>query len=124
MLSILCAALLAFTAGDGSSVGDQPAAKIEIVCKPQALIRGTRILIADLADILPPGTTAHRLGQISFGARPASGFSRVVSKHEILQCMVMAGEDAARLAGSDIERLSPTRSGILFAPGRQIRDHR
>ena len=97
MLSILCAALLAFTASDGSSGGTQPVAKIEIVCKPQALIRGTRILIADLADILPPGTAAHRLGQIPFGARPASGFSRVVSKHEILQCMVMAGEDAGRL---------------------------
>ena len=97
MLSILCAALAAFATGDGSSRVDKPGAQIEIVCKPQALIRGTRILIADLADILPPGTAAHRIGQIPFGARPAAGFSRVVSKHEILQCMVMAGEAAARL---------------------------
>ncbi len=96
MLSITCALLLAMQGGN-SEPGDQPEKQIEIVCRSQAMVRGTRILVGDLVDILPPGEEAHRIAQIPFGARPASGFSRIVTRHEVLQRVVMAGEDASRL---------------------------
>lgn len=97
MLAIVCAALTSMTGGQVPAAAE-PEPQIEIVCKTQALVRGARILIGDLVDILPPGEEAHRIGLIVFGTRPAAGFSRVVTSHEILQCMVMAGEDAGRLA--------------------------
>ena len=96
MLNIACAVLVSFASGGEGSGGEKPQ-KTQIVCKSRALIRGTRILVGDLVDILPPGEEAHRIGQIPFGLRPASGFSRIVTVHEILQCMVMAGEPAEGL---------------------------
>ncbi len=81
MLTIACAVLVAFASGGEGSGGEKPGKKTQIVCKSRALIRGTRILVGDLVDILPPGEEAHRIGQIPFGVRPASGFSRIVTKH-------------------------------------------
>ena len=82
MLSITCALLLGMQGGNVEP-GDQPEQQIEIVCRSQTMVRGTRILVGDLVDILPPGEEAHRIAQIPFGVRPASGFSRIVTRHEV-----------------------------------------
>jgi flagella basal body P-ring formation protein FlgA len=97
MLSITCALVLALQGGNFDPGGDQTEKQIEIVCRSQAMVRGTRILVGDLVDILPPGEQAHRIAQIPFGPRPASGFSRIVTRHEVLQKVVMAGENASLL---------------------------
>ena len=57
MLSITCALLLGMQGGNVEPGGDQPEQQIEIVCRSQAMVRGTRILVGDLVDILPPRET-------------------------------------------------------------------
>lgn len=121
MLSITCALLLALQGGNVEPDGDNPEKQIEIVCRSQAMVRGTRILVGDLVDILPPGEEAHRIAQIPFGVRPASGFSRIVTRHEVLQRMVMAGEDASGLHVTGAREIVVQPAFTVIAP-QEIRD--
>lgn len=68
---------------------------------------------------LPPGAAR---GDVRFLTHLAS--RRPTRSTPVTAVLLRHGSHRSLTAGSDIERLSPTRSGILFAPGRQIRDHR
>ena len=92
--AMLLACTLLFGGGDGA----QPA-KVRIVAKADALVRGGEILLRDLAQVeTDDAVLTDRLLEVSFGRRPSFGFTRVLSAHDVLQRLVREGLAAEQLA--------------------------
>lgn len=87
-------AITLFLFAPGGDEKDKPA--FELALKNTALVRGADIRLADLCDIAPAGQEAFRLGQLVFARSPTSGYTRAVSRNEILQTLATAGHPAAR----------------------------
>jgi flagella basal body P-ring formation protein FlgA len=94
LASIVICALLA--GGDGPSV--------EVRCKTEASIRGTEILLADVAEVRVDDTELlARLLAISFGPRPGFGYSRQLSRNDVMLRLAHEGLslDGLHLTGAD-----------------------
>jgi flagellar basal body P-ring formation protein FlgA len=89
---MLSLALLAAGGGDGDK------ADFEIVLKATATTRGTQVLLCDLVDVQPAGKDAFAIGQLVFAPAPVPGYARVVTRTEVLQALVLAGQPADRFA--------------------------
>ena len=75
----------------GGGEGDKAKA-VRVICKADADIRGTEVLLRDLAEVsTPDDDLTARLLRISFGRRPAYGFSRVLSRRDILRGALASG---------------------------------
>jgi flagella basal body P-ring formation protein FlgA len=95
LASILTCALLA-AAGDGP--------RIEVHCRTEAAIRGTEILLADVAEVrVDDPELLARLLAISFGPRPGFGYSRQLSRNDVLLRLAREGLalDELRVSGAD-----------------------
>lgn len=93
MLHIMMSlALLAAGGGDG----DKP--DFEIALKATATTRGTQVLLCDLIDVQPAGKDAYAIGQLVFAPAPVPGYARVITRTEVLQALVLAGQPAERFA--------------------------
>lgn len=74
-------------AGDGEG-----GTRVTIECKDQALIRGTEVLMRDVAKIetrLPELT--WRIAEIKLANRPAYGINRIFGRHDLLMQLVKTG---------------------------------
>ena len=91
----LFALIVCTAAGEGE--GNQPPS-IVVHCKQDAEIRGAEVLLRDLADVRSDDAelTARLMG-ISFGRRPAPGYSRVLSRQDVLLRLVRAGVGSSAL---------------------------
>ena len=123
-LTFLLSAALIGTAGDppGSGGGDDdPPARtggeVHIHCKREALLRGTRILLGDIAEIRTDDAALRdRLYDVEIGTRPGMGFNRVLRARDVLQRLVQVGLSAEsfELGGADeivVQPLSQTLDG-------------
>lgn len=83
--------------------GADAAPPIEIRCLSQALVRGVDVRLRDLAEIqCADPTLAQRLGDVSFGRRPARGFNRALPQMGIRAQLAAEGlaPDQLRLTGA------------------------
>lgn len=95
--------LLALLQAPGDGPQAPPAPEVRILCRPEAQVRGTDILLGDVADIACSDLAlASRLAEIRVAARPAFGFTRLVTQHDVLQWAIQAGlgGDSIRLLGA------------------------
>lgn len=79
--------------GDG-----EKASAVVVQCRADAEIRGTDVLLRDIADVRTDDVElAERLGSLSFGKRPAVGFNRLLSQQDIKLRLAQEGLRDARL---------------------------
>lgn len=108
---LLTLALAALPGGDGPSPVSRPLLRIEM--KVEAQIRGTQVLLRDVADV--GGNDAvlvERVQQLALGRRPAPGFSRTLGVDEVRARLAETGLAADAVAWS-----GPRETGLvpLFA---------
>lgn len=96
MITELCAMLTLLLSGLSGGGDEDEKAKFEVVLKSGALARSTEVTLADVADVLPPGREAKALGATVIGKAPTLGWTRSLTRHELLQALVLAGHDAGR----------------------------
>lgn len=90
--------------------GGEEEPKIVIQCKADADIRGAEVLLRDLAMVQTDNADlTERLMATSFGRRPAFGYSRILSREDILARLMREGLKAAviKLAGASRVALHP-----------------
>jgi flagella basal body P-ring formation protein FlgA len=97
-LHAIASALLAAAAAFAPP--DPPA--FEVTLKTNVLARGLEVTIGDLADVAPAGADSLAIGSLRFGPAPVPGFTRTVTRTELLQALVAAGHaaDSFRLKGA------------------------
>jgi flagella basal body P-ring formation protein FlgA len=99
----LSALFLALTLAAGGDDGAPRRVPIVVALKTDALVRGTEVLIGDVASIDAPSLeVAERVARISFGRRPGLGFHRVLSDRDVLARLLQDGLLAAdvKVAGA------------------------
>ncbi len=87
-------------AGLGGGEGDKTTKPkpIHIRCKEDARIRGTHVLLRDLAEIsAPDAARTKRLMEVSFGRRPNSNYNRIISRQDVLARLYKEGFQAKDL---------------------------
>lgn len=95
MLTALCTCLALFGDGDPTVV---------LRCKSDAQIRGADVRLADLAEIkADDAALIARLAEISFGQRPGFGYSRQITRNDILLRLAREGlsVDDLQISGAD-----------------------
>lgn len=92
----LCAAL-------GGGGGDDPPQKPELRLRPAVALRGLHVTIGDLCELKPVDATTQAIAQVRFGPAPVNGYSRTVSRTDVVQALAAAGVPLAALqiTGSD-----------------------
>jgi flagella basal body P-ring formation protein FlgA len=81
--SLAVLALASFGGGEGDKITKPKS--IRIRCKEDARVRGTHVLLRDLAEIhAPDAARTKRLMALSFGRRPNSSYNRIVTRQEVL----------------------------------------
>ena len=76
---------------------------MRILCRTEAQVRGADILLGDVAEIASTELAlASRLNEIRVAARPAFGFTRLVTQQDVLQWAIQAGlpGDSIKLLGA------------------------
>lgn len=96
-LALLCALAAAIGGGD-----DKDKAVTSVKLRPAASIRGLDVTVGELCD-LPGDAAGAALSRIRFGAAPAQGFARSVTRADIVQSLAAAGVDLAtvKVEGAD-----------------------
>jgi flagella basal body P-ring formation protein FlgA len=89
-MSILATILLAGVACGG---GENDGKSLELRLRPAVSVRGLDVTIGDLCEVLPAGSEALALAQVTFGPAPASGHARTVLRAEVVQALAAAGRD-------------------------------
>jgi flagella basal body P-ring formation protein FlgA len=90
MLLTTAIAAALFAAASGRP--DPPA--FEVALKANVFARGLEVTIGDLADLTPAGADSLAIGRLRFGPAPVPGFTRTVTRTELLQALVAAGQPA------------------------------
>jgi flagella basal body P-ring formation protein FlgA len=106
---ILCAGS-ALAGGDGrkaTPAAPAPArpqhSTVEVRCRSQALVRGVDVRLHDVAEVIADDPAlAQRLGEVSFGRRPARGFNRVLPQSGVASQLALEGlaPEQVRLTGA------------------------
>lgn len=102
MLSTLIMSLALLTPG-----GD---ATVVLRCKSEAQVRGTDVRLADLAEIKAEDTALiARLAEVSFGQRPGFGYSRQITRNDIVLRLAREGlsVDDLQILGADAVIVQP-----------------
>lgn len=100
MTSLALLGLVLIAGGSGGGDDDAPKAPpaIEVHVRADAEIRGTEVLLRDLAEVQTDDLElTARLLQVSFGPRPAFGYNRVLSRQDLLLRLAREGLAAERL---------------------------
>ncbi|MFN3243337.1 MAG: flagellar basal body P-ring formation chaperone FlgA [Planctomycetota bacterium] len=71
--------------------GDDPPAQPDLRIKPATTVRGLHVTIGDLCEITPTNAQTLAISQIRFGPAPVNGFSRAVSRTDVIQALAAAG---------------------------------
>lgn len=92
MIHALLACLILGSAAAPGGGDDDKEKTVVVQCKADAQVRGTDILLRDVAEIRThdPELT-QRLAQVTFGKRPAFGFNRVLSRQDITMRLLREG---------------------------------
>ena len=78
-------AVLALASFGGQSDTATLPKPIHVRCKEDARVRGTHVLLSDLAEIsAPDAERTKRLMALSFGKRPHPNYNRIVTQQEVL----------------------------------------
>ena len=93
MFAFAAAALLtAFAQDPAPQVEPSPKAPaFEIELRANALVRGLRLTLGDLADVQPAGQDAATIANIQLGTAPTPGAIRTITRNEFLQTLVANG---------------------------------
>lgn len=90
--------LTSMLAVQGERAGEAAAPVVVVECKTDADIRGAEIQLRDLAEVRTPDPElTQRISEVSFGRRPAFGFSRIISRQDILMRLTGEGLRANQL---------------------------
>ncbi len=104
MLTTLTTTLLCLTPQHAGDEPKPPAApEVRILCRTEAQVRGADILLGDVAEIASTELAlASRLNEIRVAARPAFGFTRLVTQQDVLQWAIQTGlpGDSIKLLGA------------------------
>ncbi len=89
---LLCTTTLAALPHDPPVASTNDKARVLVRCKTEALIRGTAVLMRDLATIETTSADLQsRIGDIRIANRPALGFNRVLPSGDIMRRLVANG---------------------------------
>ncbi|MCK5942964.1 MAG: flagellar basal body P-ring formation protein FlgA [Planctomycetes bacterium] len=83
--------ILALCAAFGGGGENDPPTTPDIRIKPAVTVRGLHVTIGDLCEITPMNAQTLAISQIRFGPAPVNGFSRAVSRTDVVQALAAAG---------------------------------
>jgi len=105
--------------------GDEGSTMVTIECKDLALIRGTEVLLRDVAriDTKIPELTL-RIAEIKLTNRPAYGINRILGRHDLLMQLVKTGlsVDQIRFTGASEIVVQPQTTLLKPADLREAAD--
>jgi flagellar basal body P-ring formation protein FlgA len=90
-IAMFVVGLLALGGGDEKN---QPLTSVRV--KPTVAVRGLDVTIGEMCE-LPADATAVAIAAVKFGPAPVQGYTRTVSRTEIVQSLAAAGIDLATL---------------------------
>jgi len=84
-------------------VDHDPPAQPDLRIKPATTVRGLHVTIGDLCEITPMNDETFALSQIRFGPTPLNGYSRAVTRRDVIQALSAAGValKSVKLSGGD-----------------------
>lgn len=121
----VCAAAFA-AASNAAAAAQSPRSSLaapafELTLRAAASTRGVDVTIADLCDVSPVGPEAAVIGQVRFGPAPVPGFTRTVSRTEVLQSLAAAGFNASAFALRGATE-SLVQTVVVEVPGQDVLD--
>lgn len=75
----------------GGGGDNDPPKQPDVRLKPATTVRGLHVTIGDLCEISPTNAQTIAISQIRFGPAPVNGFSRAVSRADVVQALAGAG---------------------------------
>lgn len=80
-----------------------PPTKPDLRVKPAATVRGLHVTVGDLCEITPTNAQTLSISQLRFGPAPMNGFSRAVTRADLIQSLVANGVqlETVSVSGSD-----------------------
>ena len=72
-------------------VDHDPPAQPDLRIKPATTVRGLHVTIGDLCEITPVNAQTLAISQLRFGPAPVNGFSRAVSRADLIQSLAGHG---------------------------------
>lgn len=94
LLAMLCAFALAVAGGGGGDDKDKAITAVKL--RHAASVRGLEVTIGDLCE-LPGDAVGAALARVRFGAAPNHGFTRTVSRTDVVQALAAAGVDLTKV---------------------------
>ena len=96
----LCCAIAGTDAG---GTGGDPPTRPELRIKPAVSLRGLHVTVGDLCEITPTNATTAAIAQVRFGPAPVGGYSRAITRTDLVRTLAAAGVQLATvdLTGSD-----------------------
>ena len=82
--------ILALGALCGGGEGD-PTKRADLRIKPATTVRGMHVTIGDLCEITPTNAQTLAISQLRFGPAPTNGFSRAVTRSDLIQSLAGHG---------------------------------
>ncbi|MGC6486675.1 MAG: flagellar basal body P-ring formation chaperone FlgA [Planctomycetota bacterium] len=70
---------------------DDPPRQPDLRIKPATTVRGMHVTIGDLCEITPTNAQTLAISQLRFGPAPVNGFSRAVSRADLIQSLAGHG---------------------------------
>ena len=80
-----------------------PPTKPDLRVKPATTVRGLHVTVGDLCEITPTNAQTLSISQLRFGPAPMNGFSRAVTRADLIQSLVANGVQlqTVTVSGSD-----------------------
>lgn len=80
-----------------------PPTKPDLRVKPATTVRGLHVTVGDLCEITPTNAQTLSISQLRFGPAPMNGFSRAVTRADLIQSLVANGVQfqTITVSGSD-----------------------
>jgi len=75
----------------GGGGDDDPPTQPDLRIKPATTVRGMHVTIGDLCEISPINAQTLKISQLRFGPAPVNGFSRAVSRDDLVQSLAGHG---------------------------------
>ncbi len=86
-----------------AGVEHDPPTKPDLRVKPATTVRGLHVTVGDLCEITPTNAQTLSISQLRFGPAPMNGFSRAVTRADLIQSLVANGVQlqTVTVSGSD-----------------------
>ena len=80
-----------------------PPTKPDLRVKPATTVRGLHVTVGDLCEITPTNAQTLSISQLRFGPAPMNGFSRAITRADLIQSLVANGIqlETVTVSGSD-----------------------